>query len=85
MARGSKFRIKEVEGLYYLCSKNKDTVQLCGYCAVDRRLFFAYAKSRFSLDPAQMIIKLLPVCVGQPSYVWLVVSLAYVNTQNNPY
>ena len=30
MARNLKFRIYEVEGLYYLCSENKDTDQrLC--------------------------------------------------------
>ena len=28
MARGLKFRIQEVEGLYYLCSENKGTDQL---------------------------------------------------------
>ena len=31
MARGLKFRIKKVERLYYLCSKNKGADQLCGY------------------------------------------------------
>ena len=39
--RGLIFRIKEVEGLYYLCSKNKGATQLI--CA----FVFAYAKSRF--------------------------------------
>ena len=38
MARGLKFRIQEVEGLYYLCSKNKDADQLRGYHAADLRL-----------------------------------------------
>ena len=28
MARGLKFRIKKVEGLYYLCSENKGADQL---------------------------------------------------------
>ena len=28
MTRGLKFRIKEVEGLYYLCSENEGAVQL---------------------------------------------------------
>ena len=31
MARGLKFRIKEVEGLYYPCSENKGADQLRGY------------------------------------------------------
>ena len=29
-ARGFKFRIKEVEGLYYLCSENKGADQIRG-------------------------------------------------------
>ena len=35
MARGLKLRIKTVEGLNYLCSKNKGTDQLHGYSAAD--------------------------------------------------
>ena len=38
MARNLKFPIKEVEGLYYLCSKNKGADQLHGYHAADLRL-----------------------------------------------
>ena len=30
VARGLKFRIWKVEGLYYLCSENKGAVQLRG-------------------------------------------------------
>ena len=51
MARGLKFRIQKVEGLYYLCSQNKGPDQLRGYCAAD--LLFAYAKCWFSHDTAQ--------------------------------
>ena len=36
MARGLKFRIKKVEGLYYLCSE-KGTDQLRGYHEADLR------------------------------------------------
>ena len=44
MARGLKIRIEEVEGLYCLCSENKEADQLiCG-------LVFEYEKSRFSRD-----------------------------------
>ena len=32
MVRGLKFRIYEVEELYYLCSENKGTDQLRSYC-----------------------------------------------------
>ena len=32
MARGLKFRIQEVEAVYYLCSQNKGADELCGSC-----------------------------------------------------
>ena len=41
IARGLEFRIKEVEGLYYLCSGNKGADMLV--CA----FVFAYAKTGF--------------------------------------
>ena len=44
MARGLKFRIYEVEGLYYLCSENKGANQLCGYLEADLRLCFRICK-----------------------------------------
>ena len=31
MARGLKFQIYVVDGLYFLCSENKGADQLCGY------------------------------------------------------
>ena len=34
-----KFRIREVEGFYYLLSENKGFDQLHGYCIADLRLF----------------------------------------------
>ena len=55
MARGLKFCIKEVEGLYYPCSEHKGADQLHGYREADLRLFFAYAKNWFSHDEAHMI------------------------------
>ena len=58
MARGLKFHIKKVEGLYNLCSKNKDADQLHGHCEADLRLcFHIYAKSLFSYDTALMIFR----------------------------
>ena len=55
MARGLKFWIEEVEGLYYPCSKNKGADQLnkgadqlCGPAKLICVFVFAYAKSRFS-------------------------------------
>ena len=43
-ARGLKFRISKVEGLYYLCSENKDADQLRGYREADLRLCFCICK-----------------------------------------
>ena len=45
MARGLKFHIEEVEGLYYLCSENKGADQLCGYREADLRLCFRICKN----------------------------------------
>ena len=47
MGRGLKFRIKEVEGLYYLCSENKGADQLRGYREADLRLCFRICKNPF--------------------------------------
>ena len=54
MARGSKFRIKKVEGLYYLCSENKGSDQLRSYREAHLRLLFAYVKRWFSRDKAHL-------------------------------
>ena len=43
-ARGLKFRIKKVEGLYYLCSENKGADQLRGYHEADLGLCFHISK-----------------------------------------
>ena len=47
MARGLNFQIEEVEGLYYLCSKNKGADQQCGYFAADWHLVFHICKKLF--------------------------------------
>ena len=44
MARGLKFRIYEVEGLYYPCSENKGADQLRGHREADLRLCFRICK-----------------------------------------
>ena len=54
MARGLKFRIKKVGGLYDLNSEDKGADQLRGCREADLRLCFAYAKSRFSHDAAHI-------------------------------
>ena len=43
-ARSMRFRIKEVEGLYYPCSENKGADQLRGYREADLRLCFRICK-----------------------------------------
>ena len=55
MAKGLKFRILVVEGLYYPCSENKGADQLRGYREADLRLCFRICKSRFSHDAAHML------------------------------
>ena len=50
MARGLKFRILKVEGLYYLCGENKGADQLRGHCEADLRLCLCW----FSHDAAQI-------------------------------
>ena len=44
MARGLKFRISKVEGLYYLCCENKGADQLRGYREADLRLCLSICK-----------------------------------------
>ena len=44
MAIGLKFRIKQIEGLDYLCSENKGVDQLRGYREADVRLCFRICK-----------------------------------------
>ena len=58
MARGLKFRIKKVEGLYYLCSENKGADQLRGYREADLRLCFRICKK--------------PVFSRRGSYIFLI-------------
>ena len=45
MARGMKFRIQEVEGLYYPCSENEGADQLRGYREADLRLCFRICRN----------------------------------------
>ena len=45
MARGMNFRIKEEEGLCYLCRENKGADQVRGYREADLRLCFRICKT----------------------------------------
>ena len=68
MTRGMRFRIEEVEGLYYLCSENKGADQLRGYRETDLRLCFRICKNPFSHDVARMVEMMLRIfkkCIGQ--------------------
>ena len=47
---------REEEGLYYLCSENKDAGQLCDYRTADLCCLRNY-KSRFSHDAAHIIFQ----------------------------
>ena len=45
MARGLKFRIQKVEGMYYLCSENKGADQLRGHREADLCLWFSHMQN----------------------------------------
>ena len=51
MAKGLKFRIWGVEGLYFLCSENKGADQLPGYREADLCLCFCICKKSVFLRP----------------------------------
>ena len=70
IARGLKFWISEVEGLYYLCcrnpfayAKNKDTDQLRGNCAADQYLCFCFIDSTIPNLPKYKISSFYPSSV----------------------
>ena len=55
MARGLKFRILEVKGLYYSCSENKGASQFPVTAKLICVFDFAFAKNRFSHNEAQFV------------------------------
>ena len=50
MIRDLKFRLREVEKLFYLCSESKGADQLHGYRVADLRLCIHKCQNRFSND-----------------------------------
>ena len=54
-ARGLKFWILKLEGLYYLCSENKGADQLHGNCEADLRLCFRICKNSVSHNQARIL------------------------------
>ena len=59
MARFLKFRILEVEGLYYPCSENKGADQLRGYCEADLRLCFRICKKQVFSHRGSFYLRLI--------------------------
>ena len=54
MARGLKFRIKRVNGYYYLCSEKETVDQLHSYRAADLRLCFRICEKQLFYYTAQI-------------------------------
>ena len=55
MIRSLKFRIQEVESLYYICRETKGAYQLHGHCAADLHLCFCNCDNRFTNDAAHIL------------------------------
>ena len=68
MARGLKFRIWKVEGLYYLCSENKGADQLRGYREADLRLCFRICKTLVFSRGGSILFSVA-------TYIWVVSDL----------
>ena len=80
MARCLKFRIKKVEGLYYLCSENKEADQLRGYREPDLLLCFLICKMLVFLMK-RLICFFLKTSVEYPQHIVLLrirTHLAYI-------
>ena len=83
MARGLKFRIKVVEGLYYLCSENKGADQLRGYREVDLSLCFRICKKPvFSQRGSNMLTICFTVFVLLQNSALLVLARQKNDTDN---
>ena len=74
MARGLKFWILEVEGLYYLCSENKGADQLCGYAA---SLFLNMQKAGFLITRLILFLEATNtlVCLSASANAKLIMSI----------
>ena len=57
IARGLKFRIQIVEGLYYLCGENIGAGELHSYCAADLQLCFCICKKLVSHNEAHILVR----------------------------
>ena len=68
--RGLKFRIWEVEGLYYLCSENKGADQLRGYREADLRLFSHMQKAGFLITRLKYRCTMIFGCISRASIIF---------------
>ena len=59
MASGLKFRILEIEGLYYRCRENKDADQLRSYHEADLHLCFRICKSPVFSERGSYVVSLV--------------------------
>ena len=60
MVRGLKFQIKEAEGMYYICSENKGSDQLCRNSAADLHLPFHICKKQVSIMTRLIMVLHVP-------------------------
>ena len=67
MARGLKFRIYKVDGLYYLSSDNKDADQHRGHRIYAKRLF-SHDATQMIFRPSRLIWDLLGISVIHTFY-----------------
>ena len=79
MARGLKFRIKELEEVYYIFSENKGADQLRGYHEVDLRLCFRICKKPIFLRRCSYIVLIVFRCCGIELQCFDLVSADHIN------
>ena len=85
MARGLKFRILVVEGLYYLCSENKGSDQLRGYREADLCLCFRICKKNgFLTTRLNLTIGLATVMVYFKHQGWQNIDCLGIHTWEIP-
>ena len=84
IARGLKFRIEKVEGLYYPCSENKGTGQLRGYRKADLRLCFRIMQSIGFLKCDKCVVPKLQAAVLKCIIIDYVIPKCAFRIQINP-
>ena len=81
-AGGSKFQIKEDEGLYYLFSEYRGADQLSGYCAADLRLSFRLQKKQVFSPGILVLCRVgkawLTSCCIALTFLWTLLQLSLI-------